>query len=86
MGSSWLAREVKVLSSTWQSSSRCATLTALVLEVTATLIDEALNMFEHLVGQMFKKSERAHVEQFHASGKSINEKVRLYARVGLSVL
>jgi hypothetical protein len=34
---------------------RYATLTALVLELTATLTDEALNMFEHLVGQLFKK-------------------------------
>jgi hypothetical protein len=30
-------------------------------------------MFEHLVGQMFKKSERTHADRFHASGKSINE-------------
>jgi TnpA family transposase len=58
----------------------------LVLELTATLIDEALNMFEHLVGQMFKKSERAHADQFHASGKSINEKVWLYARVGQALI
>ena len=65
---------------------RYATLTALVLELTSTLTDEALNMFEHLVGQMFKKSERAHAEQFHASGKSINEKVRLYARVGQALI
>ena len=65
---------------------RYATLTALVLELTATLIDEALNMFEHLVGQLFKKSERTHAEQFHASGKSINEKVRLYARVGQALI
>ena len=43
-------------------------------------------MFEHLVGQLFKKSERAHAEQFHASGKSINEKVRLYARVGQALI
>ena len=56
---------------------RYATLTALVLELKATLTDEALKMFEHLVGQLFKKSERTHAEQFHASGKSINEKVRL---------
>ena len=35
---------------------------------------------------MFKKSERAHAEQFHASGKSINEKVRLYARVGQALI
>jgi TnpA family transposase len=65
---------------------RYATLTALVLELAATLTDEALNMFEHLVGQLFKKSERAHAEQFHASGKSINEKVRLYARVGQALI
>ena len=65
---------------------RYATLTALVLELTATLTDEALNMFEHLIGQMFKKSERTHAEQFHASGKSINEKVRLYARVGQALI
>lgn len=65
---------------------RYATLTALVLELTATLTDEALHMFEHLVGQLFKKSERRHAEQFHASGKSINEKVRLYARVGQALI
>ena len=65
---------------------RYATLTALVLELTATLTDEAINMFEHLVGQMFKKSERTHADRFHASGKSINEKVRLYARVGQALI
>jgi len=37
-------------------------------------------MFEHLVGKLFKKSERAHAEQFHASGKSINEKVLIDAQ------
>ena len=51
---------------------RYATLTALRLELKATLTDEALRMFEPLVGQLFKKSERTHAEQFHASGKSIN--------------
>ena len=65
---------------------RYATLTALGLELKATLTDEALRMFEPLVGQLFKKSERTHAEQFHASGKSINEKVRLYARVGQALI
>jgi TnpA family transposase len=65
---------------------RHATLTSLALDLTATLTDEALNMFEHLVGKLFKKSERAHTEQFHASGKSINEKVRLYVRVGQALI
>ena len=65
---------------------RYATLTALGLELKATLTDEALRMFEPLVGQLFKKSERTHAEPFHASGKSINEKVRLYARVGQALI
>ena len=65
---------------------RHATLTALALDLTATLTDEAFNMFEHLIGKLFKKSERAHTEQFHASGKSINEKVRLYVRVGQALI
>jgi hypothetical protein len=47
---------------------RYATLTALVLELTATLTDEALNMFEHLVGQVFKRSERAHAKRYSVNG------------------
>jgi len=65
---------------------RYATLTALALDLTATLTDEALNMFEHLVGKLFKKSERVHAEKFHANGKSINEKVRLYVQVGQALI
>jgi TnpA family transposase len=65
---------------------RYATLTALVLEMAATLTDEALNMFEALLGRAFKKTERAHAEQFHRSGKAINEKVRLYARIGQALI
>lgn len=69
-----------------EPSRRYATLTALVLELTAILTDESLNMFEHLVGKLFAKSERAHAKQFHASGKAINEKVRLYARIGKALI
>jgi hypothetical protein len=65
---------------------RYATLTALALDLSATLTDEALNMFEHLVGKLFKKSERVHAEKFHANGKSINEKVRLYVQVGQALI
>ena len=65
---------------------RRATLTALVLELTATLTDEALHMFEHLIGSMFSKSKRRHADQFHDSGKAINEKVRLYARIGQALI
>jgi TnpA family transposase len=65
---------------------RYATLTALVLELTATLTDEALNMFEHLIASLFKKTARAHADEFHRSGKAINEKLRLYARIGEALI
>ena len=65
---------------------RHATLTALVLESTSTLTDEALNMFDRLVGRFFKKTERTHADQFHRSGKAINEKVRLYAQIGQAII
>ena len=61
---------------------RHATLTALVLESTSTLTDEALNMFDRLVGSLFKKTERTHADKFHRDGKAVNEKVRLYAQIG----
>ncbi len=88
----WLKLAREGTQSTVQHLAECeplrryATLVALVLELTATLTDEAIHMFEQLVGQLFKKTERAHAEQFHASGKSINEKVRLYARVGQALI
>lgn len=65
---------------------RYATLTALALESMATLTDEALNMFDRLIGRFFKKTERHHADQFHRSGKAINEKVRLYAQIGQALI
>ena len=65
---------------------RHATLTALVLESTSTLTDEALNMFDRLVGSLFKKAERTHADKFHRDGKAVNEKVRLYAQIGQALI
>src|SRR5450631_400096 len=44
------------------------------------------SMFEHLVGKLFAKSERAHADEFHSSGKAINEKVRLYAKIDRALI
>jgi TnpA family transposase len=65
---------------------RHATLTALVLESTSTLTDEALDMFDRLVGSLFKKTERRHADKFHRDGKAVNEKVRLYAQIGQALI
>ncbi len=65
---------------------RHATLVAFLLETAATLTDQILDMHDRLLGQYLHRSEQAHAERFHQSGKAINEKVRLYADVGKALI
>src|SRR5277367_980575 len=65
---------------------RHAILVAITLELGATLTDQAIDLFERLVGTMFSKAETRHARAFQADGSAINEKVRLYARVGAAVI
>ena len=58
----------------------------MLLELGATLIDDAVEMFGRLIGALFRRAERARAEAFVRSGKAINEKVRLYAQVGQALL
>ena len=61
---------------------RHATLVAVTLDLTASLTDQAIDLFDRLIGTMFRKAEGRHARAFQADGRAINEKVRLYARVG----
>jgi hypothetical protein len=66
----------------YERRRRYATLVAITLELGATLSDQAIDLFERLVGTMFSKAETRHARAFRADGRAINEKVRLYARIG----
>src|SRR5215471_1804424 len=52
----------------------------------ADLTDQAIDLFDHLVGTMFRKVESRHARAFQADGRAISEKVRLYARVGAALI
>jgi len=52
----------------------------------ATLTDEILDLHDRFIGSLFNKAKRKHDDAFQASGKAINEKVRLYARIGQVLL
>jgi hypothetical protein len=65
---------------------RHATLAAVTHELETTLTDEIIDLFDRIVGLLFRKNERRHAERFHASGRAINEKVRLYAVLGRALL
>lgn len=65
---------------------RYATLVALILDTRATLIDEIIDLHDRFMGSLFSKAKRNHAERFQQSGKAINEKVRLYSRIGRALL
>jgi hypothetical protein len=55
-----------------------------VLDFTATLTDKA--QYVRASDWEGVQEIRTHADQFHANGKSINEKVRLYARIGEALI
>lgn len=72
--------------SRFEPQRRWAILVTLLLERSATLVDQALAMHDRIIGKLMSRSERTHKEIFVQSGKSINEKVRLFARVGRTLI
>jgi TnpA family transposase len=70
----------------YERQRRHATLVAITLDITASLTDQAIDLFDRLVGTMFRKAEGRHARAFHADARAINEKVRLYARIGAALI
>ena len=65
---------------------RHATLAALVLEGIATVTDEIIDLHDRIIGKVFNAAKNRHQERFHQSGKKINDKLGLYARIGRALL
>src|SRR3954452_1689292 len=58
----------------YQRQRRHATLVATTLDLSARLTDQAIDLFERLVGAMFRKAEGRHARAFQADARAINEK------------
>ena len=69
-----------------EPARRYATLVALMLDTGATLIDEIIDQHDRFLGTLFSKARRDHSDRFQQSGKAINDKVRLYSRIGRALL
>jgi TnpA family transposase len=65
---------------------RYATLVAILLETRATLTDEIIDLHDRYIGKLFNKAKRNHADRFQESGKEVNDKVRLYSRIGRALL
>ena len=70
----------------YERQRRHATLVATTLDITTSLTDQAIDLFDRLVGAMFRKADGRHARAFQADARAINEKVRLYARVGAALI
>jgi hypothetical protein len=70
----------------YERPRRHATLVATSLELAASLTAQTIELFDRLVGAMFRKAEGRHARAFQADARAINEKVRLYARVGAALI
>jgi hypothetical protein len=51
-----------------ETTRRYATLLAVLLEAKATLIDQALDLHDRMIGALFNRAKRRHVEEFQQSG------------------
>ena len=69
-----------------EPARRYATLVAVILDTRATLIDEIIDLHDRFMGALFSKAKRHHADRFQASGQAINDKVRLYSRIGRALL
>ena len=70
----------------YERQRRHATLVAITLDLQASLTDQAISLFDGLVGSMFRRAEGRQARAFQADARAINDKVRLYARVGGAVI
>ncbi len=70
----------------FEPQRRYATLVALAVEGMATVTDEIIDLHDRILGKLFNDAKRKHQQQFQASGKAINAKVRLFGRIGQALI
>ncbi|MDH8008420.1 hypothetical protein QIG60_26520, partial [Klebsiella pneumoniae] len=56
------------------------------IEGMATVTDEIIDLHDRIIGKLFNAAKNKHQQQFQASGKAINDKVRMYGRIGQALL
>lgn len=69
-----------------ETQRRYATLVALTLSGTSNVIDEIIELHDRIIGRLFNVAKKKHQQKFHKSGKSINEKLRLFGEIGQALL
>ena len=70
----------------FEPKRRYATLVSLAIEGMATVTDEIIDLHDRIIGKLFNAAKNKHQQQFQSSGKAINDKVRMYGRIGQALI
>ncbi len=70
----------------FESKRRYATLVAIVIESTATITDEIIDLHDKIIAKLFSVAKNKHRKQFQQSGKSINNQMLLYGKIGQALI
>jgi TnpA family transposase len=65
---------------------RRAILLVTALDTTERLTDDAIGVFDRLIGRLFRRAERRASAELQRDARSINEKVRLLTRIGAALI
>ena len=85
-----IAREGAQMTATdlakFETQRRYATMVALVVEAIATVTDEIIDLHDRVVIRRMALAKAKHQEQFHRSGKAVNESVKLFGEIGQALV
>ncbi|WP_075790634.1 Tn3 family transposase [Massilia putida] len=70
----------------FEDERRYATLAALAIEGMATVTDELVDLHDRIMIKLFSVAKNKHQQDFQKQGKAINDKVRLYSKVGRALV
>ncbi len=70
----------------FETQRRYATMVALVIEATATVTDEIIDLHDRVIIRLMAAAKTKHQEQFHKSGKAVNDSVKLFGEVGRALV
>ena len=70
----------------FEDERRYATLAALAIEGMATVTDELVDLHDRIMIKLFSAAKNKHKQDFQKQGKAINDKVRLYSKVGRALV
>jgi TnpA family transposase len=70
----------------FEDERRYATLAAVAIEGMATVTDELVDLHDRIMIKLLSAAKNKHQQDFHKQGKAINDKVRLYAKVGQALV